>query len=385
MRVLFTSLGDMGHFLPLVPYAQEMLRRGHEVVVATTENMAPQIAAAGLTRLPIEWPSKEEIDAFFAGLRHLPPPERVPYVVRDFFAGLLPRSKLPRLREFVEEWRPHLIVREAGEYAAVIVSALFDTPHVRVSVSNGHTFRATIEATDALRQEFGLEPDKGRFLRQARAFSAFPASMEAPGGDGAHLPQFRVSTVVAPASSEKPDWAASDDRPRVYVTFGTVMGSSDEAKQIIRAALDAVGGSDVSALMTTGRKMDVSALGTIPGNVTLREFVPQNDVFPHVDAVLCHGGSGTLLGGLAAGLPIVVTPIGADQHDNARALCALGAGIAVETPDAEAMGVALHGVLTDSTYRTAARKLASEMAAQPGIEAAVDEMLSHARSTNDRS
>jgi UDP:flavonoid glycosyltransferase YjiC (YdhE family) len=379
MRVLFTTIAGAGHFLPLVPYAQEMRRRGHEVQVAATDNMAPQITAAGLTHLLVGAPSEEERSAFFSQVSLLPAPERALFFNRNFFAGLLPRKALPSLREFVDSWRPNLIVREAGEYGAVIVSALSGTPHVRVSVSNGHTFAGTIEPTDALRREFGLDPDQGAHLRSARAFSAFPASMEPANGDGAILPQFRVSTVVAAPSSAKPEWATSDDWPRIYLTFGTVMGSSPEAKRVFRAALDAVGGLDVSALMTTGPSMDVSALGAIPANVTLKEFVPQSEVFPHVDAVFCHGGSGSVVGALAAGLPLVVTPIGADQPDNGRAVEALGAGIAIHTPDAEAMGLALNKVLTDPAYRVAARRVASEIAAQPGIEAAVDEMLNHAK------
>ena len=378
MRVLFTTIAGTGHFNPLVPYAQEMLRRGHEVQVATPEKMAPQIAAAGLTHQLVGGPSEEERNVFFSQLSHLPPPERAPFVSREFFAGLLPRMALPLLREFVDKWRPNLIVREAGEYGAVIAGALSDTPHVRISVSNGHTFANTIEPIDSLRREFGLGPDQGAQLRSARAFSAFPASMEPPNGDGAILPQFRVSTVVAAPSSGKPEWATSDDRHRIYLTFGTVMGSSPEAKRVFRAALDAVSGSEVFALMTTGPSMDVNALGTIPANVTLKEFVPQSEVFPHVEAVLCHGGSGSVVGALSAGLPLVVTPIGADQPDNAEAVEVVGAGIAIHTPDAEGMSVALHKVLTDPIYRVAARKIASEIAAQSGIEAAVDEMLNHA-------
>jgi len=39
----------------------------------------------------------------------------------------------------------------------------------------------------------------------------------------------------------------------------------------------------------------------------------QARVPPHAAALVCHGGSGTLLGGLAASLPMVLVPFGADQ------------------------------------------------------------------------
>ena len=204
MRILFTSIAGTGHFNPLIPYAQEMQRRGHEVRVASPEIMASQTAAAGLPHIVVGRPTDAERDAFFSQFAHLPPLERNPVMGGGLFADLLPKKALPKLQACVDAWRPNLIVREAGEYAAVIVSALTGTPHVRVSVSNGHTFKTTVGPTDALRQEFGLKPDHGMSLRGARAFSNFPAAMELPNCDGALLPQLRVSThITAPASGCK--------------------------------------------------------------------------------------------------------------------------------------------------------------------------------------
>jgi UDP:flavonoid glycosyltransferase YjiC (YdhE family) len=361
-----------------------MMRRGHEVQVAAPDKMAEKIQAKGLTHLLVGCPSEEEMDAFFSQFSHLPELERSPHIIGGLFAGLLPRMALPLLQKFTDEWRPHLIVREAGEYGALILSGLTGIPHVRVSVSNGHTFARMIEPADALRKEFGLVPDQGAAMRNARAFSAFPASMEPSNGDCATLPQFRVSASTPTVLTDKLDWASSDGIPRIYMTFGTVMGSSDDAKAVFRATLAAVGGEDLNVLMTTGPAMDVNALGPIPKNVTMRDFVPQSDVFPHVDAMLCHGGSGSILGALSAGLPLVVTPIGADQPENASAVAALGAGIAVNGPDVQGIREALHKVLTNQSYRDAAQRVASEMKEHAGIEEAVDEMLTYARSLSNR-
>jgi len=376
MRVLFTTINGTGHFNPLIPYASEMLRRGYEVRVAAVDKMAERIKAAGFEHVVVGAPSDEESEDLFSKVRHLPPTERGPFFIAEFFAGCWPRKALPAMQKLVEEWKPDLIVREAGEYAGAILSSMVKIPHVRVSVSNGHTFSGAIGPLDNLRQEFGLNPDQGAALRNARVFSSFPASMEAANGDGAVLPQFRVApTPVKPVSRTQPDWMVPSDHPRVYMTFGTVMGSSNEAKQMFRAALDAVGQSDVTALMTTGPEMDLEALGEIPANVTLRAFVPQAEVFAHVDAVICHGGSGSMLGALGAGLPLVVTPIGADQPDNAHSVAEIGAGIAVSTADADAIKIALNSVLVEPSYRSAAQAVAAEMASNPDIKAAVNEML----------
>jgi UDP:flavonoid glycosyltransferase YjiC (YdhE family) len=339
-----------------------------------------QVAAVGLVHAPVGRPSDAALQAAFAREKDLPAERQEGYVVRKIFADLLPRAALPALRQTIRDWRPDLIVREAAEYAAVIAAAEAGIPHVRVSVSNGHSFRHAVAPVDVLRAEAGLAPDHGASLRQARAFTAFPASMEEPGSDGATLPQFRVRLPQDPAPEGGPEWAAPGDAPRVYITFGTVLGasflgSSARARATFRAALNAVASLPITTLMTTGPSIDRNTLGSIPANVTLRDWVPQDHVLPYVDAVLCHAGSGTVIGALAAGLPIVATPVGADQPANARRIAAIGAGLAVDEPDAAAIAAALTRVLDEPTFRSQSRRVAAEIAALPDVDAGVDAML----------
>ncbi len=49
---------------------------------------------------------------------------------------------------------------------------------------------------------------------------------------------------------------------------------------------------------------------------------------PHASAMVCHGGFGTVRAGLAAGVPLAVLPLFADQPYNAERVQALGAGLA---------------------------------------------------------
>jgi UDP:flavonoid glycosyltransferase YjiC (YdhE family) len=379
MRVLFTSIRATGHFTPLLPFASALQGRGHEVRVASPPDMphamAQAVAAAGLVHTPVGHPGDAALQAAFAREKDLPAERQVGYVVREIFADLLPRAALPALSQTIRDWRPDLIVREAAELAAVIAAAEAGIPHVRVSVSNGHRFQHSIAPVDALRAEAGLAPDNGASLRAACAFTAFPASMEEPGGDGGDLPQFRVRLPRDAALEGRPEWAVASVAPRVYITFGTVLGASAKSRATFRAALDAVASMPLTAMMTTGPSMDRDALGPIPANVTLRDWVPQDHVLPHVDAVFCHAGSGTVIGGLAAGLPFLAAPVGADQPDNARRLAAIGAGLAVDAPDAAAMAVALRRVLEEPSFRDRSRGVAAEIAALPDVDAAVDAML----------
>jgi UDP:flavonoid glycosyltransferase YjiC (YdhE family) len=95
---------------------------------------------------------------------------------------------------------------------------------------------------------------------------------------------------------------------------------------------------------------------------------PQDRVLPHATALVAHGGFGTTLAGLRAGLPMVIVPLfSMDQFANARQLQATGVGIALENgPDVAArVSEALTRILSDPAYRATAGRMADEVAQLP--------------------
>jgi UDP:flavonoid glycosyltransferase YjiC (YdhE family) len=105
----------------------------------------------------------------------------------------------------------------------------------------------------------------------------------------------------------------------------------------------------------------------LPRSVRVERFVPQGVLLPHVDLVVHHCGSGTMLGALAHGLPQLVLPHGADQFLNARALLDAGAGLRLlpEEITPESVADAARALLGEPAYRDAAAGLAAEIAAMP--------------------
>jgi MGT family glycosyltransferase len=157
----------------------------------------------------------------------------------------------------------------------------------------------------------------------------------------------------------------------VYVTLGTVAGSMDD-KAAYRCVLEAVSTLPVRVLLTVGKVLPLESLGALPANVHVERFVPQDDVLPHAAAVVCHGGSGTVIGTLAAGVPMVVTPLFADQPQNAARVQAVGAGLALPTRAASVDDTrrALVRVLEEPSFRTVAQAIAAEIAALAPVESA---------------
>jgi UDP:flavonoid glycosyltransferase YjiC (YdhE family) len=96
-------------------------------------------------------------------------------------------------------------------------------------------------------------------------------------------------------------------------------------------------------------------------------------VMPHAAAMVGHGGSGSTLMAMAAGVPLAVVPFFADQPKNAERIAELGAGIALPRGAAaipqlpEAIGALLH----DRTYQRRAGLVAADIAELPPVDEAV--------------
>jgi MGT family glycosyltransferase len=164
-----------------------------------------------------------------------------------------------------------------------------------------------------------------------------------------------------------PDWWDST-APLVYVTFGSEASGMGLFPHFYRAVLDQLAPMPIRVLMTVGQKADPSLLGDLPANAHVERWWPQTGVMKEAVAVVGHGGYGTSMTALAAGLPQVLIPLfSADQGETARRLDEVGAGISLtEGPAAISdLAGALSRVLKDPSYLEGARRIAAEMASLP--------------------
>jgi MGT family glycosyltransferase len=157
-----------------------------------------------------------------------------------------------------------------------------------------------------------------------------------------------------PAWAGRPWAPPAGDDPLVLVTMSS--GFQDQLGSL-RRIVEAMGTLPVRAVATTGPALDPASLDP-PGNVTVLAAAPHRQVLRDAALVVTHGGHGTVMKALAAGVPMVVLPHGRDQADNAARATARGAGVAVKrTAKPATIARAAQRVLTDPAYRAAARRL----------------------------
>lgn len=99
----------------------------------------------------------------------------------------------------------------------------------------------------------------------------------------------------------------------------------------------------------------------------IERYVPQVFVLPHARAVVCHAGYGTTMAALAAGVPMVLIPGGADQPQNAASCERLGVAIVLDRAELTPRIVreAVRRALEEPGYAERARQISREMAALP--------------------
>ena len=147
MRALFTSTPEFAHFLPLTPVAGALAAAGHEVAFATPAYLRETIEAAGISwlRAGIEYddPEMVPLDAQRKALRGR---EQVQFMREHILGGIRPRRMVPDLLAIAETWQPDVLVRDGGEYGAMIAGELLGIPHAKVQVLAGGTPSHSTEA-----------------------------------------------------------------------------------------------------------------------------------------------------------------------------------------------------------------------------------------------
>jgi UDP:flavonoid glycosyltransferase YjiC (YdhE family) len=375
MRVLLSSTDGPGHFAPLRPFIDALVTRGDDVLIVVPPRLEATVSAMGQPFVVSAEPPAEELGALREHFSTVSGHEAAMLGNRELFGRLWTAALLPTAERACREWRPELVLHEAAEYASAIAAERCGVAHAQVAISLAEVESGSLElATSALAEH---DEQIVKRLRASPYLTRFPASLD----PSPYLATERFRDAPeAPRTSLADRWLGSD-APLVYVTFGSVTGGLPNAAAVYRTALDAVAGLHARVLLTVGRDVDINTLGPVPENTHVEAWVPQADVLADATLVVAHGGSGTTFGTLAAGVPLVIVPLFADQLVNAARTAGAGAAVAVE-PDryvergmgtlgpqhAPRLRAAIETILADRSYARAATRIADEMTALPSID-----------------
>lgn len=390
MRFLFTFTGGSGHFLPTLSIARALRQRGHDIAYACQEGMVERVAAEGLTAFPT------------GGRTLLDPSERRPLVQLDRaaeervlhnFARRHARERTPRILDVAGSWQPDVIVRDEMDFGAAVAAESLGLPHASVVVlAAGGMLRGDLVADPltALRADFGLGADPNvEMLHRYLTLVPVPPSYRDPRDilpSTAHHIRPAVLDTYPGDPSRVGTVAARRGRPLVYFTLGTIF--HQESGDLFGRVLAGLAGLPIDVIVTVGHEIDPRELGEQPAHVRVERFLSMEELLPRCDAVVSHAGSGSVIASLAFGLPSVLLPMGADQPFNGDRCSELGVGRVLDALEStpEEIGAAVVEVLSERSYREAARRMQAEIVALPGPELATKllERLAYERAPLER-
>jgi UDP:flavonoid glycosyltransferase YjiC (YdhE family) len=356
MRVLVTSFPGVGHFHPVAPLALALTAAGHDVLVTTGSDLVGWVRRCGLPAAP-------------AGLTQRAAVRRAKAYVPAghafgplMFAQISPAPMLADLRVLTQRWLPHLIVHEEGEYAAPLLAALLDRPCVT------HSWPAPARPVDdrelAMNALAGLwEQVAGQAARVTGDLylDACPPPLQS--GAVRSIP---LVMTVRPEPFDGPGFSLPSrlhhlPRPAAYLTFGTV--SEFARPDRLAAAADATAHEVATVLVTSGPNAPADITAT-RSNVHVERYLPQHQVLARSDVVISHGGAGSTVAALIAGLPQLVLPQGApSQERSGQRLDAAGAGLTIspERQDKNCIRSHVRKLLQEPSFAQTARRIANEL------------------------
>jgi UDP:flavonoid glycosyltransferase YjiC (YdhE family) len=384
VRVLFSTTAGAGHFGPMIPIARACAAAGHEVSVAAPTSFADKVLSLGLRHLPFADVAADRLGAVFGRIAQLPREEANRVVVTEVFGRLDAQAALPGLMEMVAQLRPDIVVRDPCEFGALVAAEHAGIPQVQVAISLDEFILAVTDWLDEPLRELeslaGVERTRGaELMRSSATLTSVPAALDArsdlapkSGRDARRFWRFRT-----PRHAEGPALPASwgdPECPLVYVSFGSVAGSLGQFAALYPAVLEALADQPIRVLMTTGAGVDSTALSPAPDNAWVTAWWPQASVMAEASVVIGHGGFGTTMTAVAAGVPQVVLPLFSfDQFLNAERLQAVGAGIQLlgGLAAVDDLPAALRTLLTEAPFADVAGTIAAEMATLPDVSESV--------------
>lgn len=357
-RFLFVCNALQGHLNPMLPLALAARAAGHAVVFATGPDLAEQARQQGFEAWPV-------------GPTHQRAGGNQQASWLDYFAATA-EARAAELLPLAADWRPHVVIYEETELSGPVVAAHTAARAVVHGLGRMPPQRLWpffTETVSRLGARWGL-PGAAQALADAPYLHLCPPSLhstETPPW-GRVLP-LRPSSAPPlpgeqlPAAFERLPWPRT-----ILLTMGTVFNARPG---VLEQALDGLLSLPANLVVTLGADQDPARFGTQPQNVLMTRYVSNALLLPRCDLVVAHGGAGTLFGALAAGLPSLLLPQGADQFINAEAALASGAALVLEPAAAKAPAIAAAArrLLDDPSFSVAARRVQAEIRALPDATA----------------
>jgi len=369
--VLVVTWGGGGNLPPLLASGKLLAARDYDVRVLVSAATRERALRAGFEVVGFRRARDPDMDVAFE--------EQAPQLM----AAAAGTDVAVDVRDVLAELRPQLMIVDCMLPAGIAAGEATGTP----TASLVH-FCYGLARTQMLRGAGAWTTDRAQLNRTRRALGLEPAKDNLAAWESAELllvtvpswfdlaSDYPASVVHAgPLGVSPAPWEGStaQKRPLVLLSFSTTVMRGHEA--LIQRICDAIADEEVDGILTLGAAVSPEAI-RVPRNVEAIPSADHDQLLPRCAAVVTHGGLGTTLRALAHGKPLLLLPLGRDQHFNAERVVELGAGIHLPAEAAPAeIASSLAQLIANPRFSDAAAEAAAAIAVDRPDERATEALL----------
>jgi MGT family glycosyltransferase len=386
-RVWFFNIPFHGHVNPTLPFIHELVKRGDELTYFSTRAFEDRIQATGA-----DFRGYENLYTF-EGSR------KVSHIVHH--ASLVAEAThalLPEVLSAVEQERPDYMIFDMSAPWGEIASRRFNIPAVASfphlpfywrTILND--WRVTRKGLQSIRPGYGywrqLQRQIARIvkdfkLRDPQDINVLSSSAElnivfssryfqsyAKHFDDSYL--YVGPEIDRNRQDESITIARESEQKLIYIAVGTVYQANLE---FFQKCMQAFNNKRYAVIMSVGRAIDPGALGEIPNNFSVAQFVPQLAVLKDADVFITHGGMNSISESVMYGVPMIVVPNTVEQSLNAARVEQLQGGVYLEQDSltVENLQSTIDRVLADPEFRNGLERIKKSFLESGGVQRAAD-------------
>ncbi|NOU64814.1 glycosyl transferase family 1 [Paenibacillus sp. LMG 31461] len=390
-RILFINGGSEGHINPTIGVVQELISRGEEVVYFCIEAFRERIEKTGATVRTFD--DQKFIKAFISGGRN--------YMLERINGLLLTADiVIPSVLEQIKDEKFDYIIHDSMFGCGRILAQLLKLPAINSCTSFAQSKESIDQEIEQFLSNVSAEITKpiydqfqnltmmvkGKYdveIHSPYEVLCSPATLTIvyttrefqPNGESFDKSyQFVGPSISMRLRSENNDFEEIQVKKPIYISLGTVFNRSIDFYKLCIAAL---GNTEHTIVMSIGNNVQISDLGEIPPNFTVKPYVPQTELLPYTKLFITHGGMNSTHEGLYFGVPLLVIPQSADQPMIASQVESIGAGVTLQMQilSAEQLLEAVDQVLSEPSFVTAVAQIRESFRESGGYRQAVDEIF----------
>jgi len=374
----------MGHVNPTLSLGAALLQRGHRVGWISLDASLAEKLPKGGELLPVQYDqddiAKKDSEQYLDQItkKNVSGIESIRFLYEEVLIPLN-RFMFEGIVSILHTFRPDVIINDHQLFAGAIAAFRLKVPYA-TSVTAPAAIKMMedlpgiheweIRQIVALQQELGVPGDTSiatsEMLTLVYTSKEFFGEMPLPD----HY-KFVGPVILHRQMAGSFDWERfheMDKHPRILVSIGTTFDHTYK-KAFFGKVIEALGNEAVTVIVVS----DPALFDEWPDNFIVQHKVPQLELLPYLDAVVCHGGHNTVCETLSYGLPLVVIPIAYDQSHVAGRVIQAESGVRLNYKRFKALHLkaAVWDVLSNPSYKEAAKRIQRSFEQAGGVAAAV--------------